>query len=151
MIEALRSASTVYLDSAPVIYFIEENKTFIRLVEPIIQAIASGEKEGFSSHLTLLEVLIKPLQKKRPDLAERYRDILLRSPHLRLLEVDSQVAEEAARISAQYGIRTPDCIHLASARLAGADVFSYKRQAASRVQGTQGPRSEKRNEFPVTP
>src|SRR5882762_4670927 len=123
MIEAVRSATTVYLDSAPVIYFIEENKTFIGLIEPIIRAIDSGEKNGVSSHLTLLEVLIKPLQKKRPDLARRYRDILLYNPNLRLLAVEARVAEEAARIRAEYGLRTPDCINLASAKVVGADLF----------------------------
>jgi predicted nucleic acid-binding protein len=123
MIEALQGASSIYLDTAPVVYFIEENEDFCSLVEPVIEAIDGGTKQGLSSYLTLLEVLVKPLEQDRPELAEQYRDLLIQSPHMRLMDVNEAIAEEAARIRARYKFKTPDAIHLASAKLGGADVF----------------------------
>lgn len=123
MIEAVRSASVIYLDSPPLIYYIQEHRTFSKVVRPIIEAIARGEKEGVSSYLTLLELLIMPLMKGREDLAAQYRHLLLKSAHMRLLPLEEGVAEEAARIRAGYRFRTPDAIQLASAKLAKADLF----------------------------
>jgi predicted nucleic acid-binding protein len=37
--------------------------------------------------------------------------------------VDRAIAERAATIRAVHGFRTPDALHLATAHLAGADVF----------------------------
>lgn len=123
MLEAVRSASQVALDTQALIYFFEENVQFCALVEPIIQAIDNGEKRGIFSYITLLEVLVKPLELKRADLAERYRGILLRNANTRILPVDLAVAEEAARIRAEYKFKTPDAIQLATAKIGGADVF----------------------------
>jgi predicted nucleic acid-binding protein len=39
------------------------------------------------------------------------------------MDVNEAVAEEAARIRARYRFKTPDAIHLASAKLGGADLF----------------------------
>ena len=123
MIEAVRSASIVYLDSAPLVYYIQDNQTFSGLISPIIDAIARGEKQGVTSYLTLLELLVMPFKKKRGDLADKYRRVLLKSPHMRLLPLGEDVAEEAARIRASYRFRTPDAVQLASAKLSRADIF----------------------------
>ena len=103
MIDALLGASSVYLDTAPVVYFIEEDEDFCDLVEPVIEAIDHGTKRGLSSYLTLLEVLVKPLAENRNDLATRYRDLLIQSPHMRLMDVNESIAEDAARALLLFG------------------------------------------------
>ena len=123
MIEAVRSASIVYLDSAPLVYYIQDNQTFSGLISPIIDAIPRGEKKGVTSYLTLLELLVMPFKKKRGDLVDKYRRVLLKSPHMHLLPLGEDVAEEAARIRASYRFRTPDAVQLASAKLSRADIF----------------------------
>ena len=123
MIGPLRAASLLYVDSAPVIYFIEEHERFFSLVEPVIEAINRGEKRAFTSYVTLLEVLVKPLERKRPDLVRIYRELLLGNPNLRMAPLERSVTEEAARVRAFYRFRIPDAIQLATARLGGAEVF----------------------------
>ena len=71
----------------------------------------------------MLEVLVKPLEKKRADLVEQYRDVLLDNPSLELYAIDDEIAEEAARIRAEYRFKTPDAIQLAVAKLKRAEVF----------------------------
>jgi len=41
MIETIRDARSVYLDTSPFIYFIEANPQFSALVRPVLQSIAS--------------------------------------------------------------------------------------------------------------
>lgn len=92
-------------------------------LKPFFEAADRQEFRIVTSHITLLEVLVHPLRKGREDLAREYRDILLRSPGLTALSLDEVIAEEAARLRAVYGVRTPDAIQLATARIGGASFF----------------------------
>jgi predicted nucleic acid-binding protein len=123
MIDAIRIADAVYFDTAPLIYFIEDNPEFADLLSPIIQAIDTGEKLGLSSYVTLIEVLVQPLRQSRPELAQEYRNELVGRASFRLCALDQRVAEEAARIRAVYRFKVPDAIQLATANVHGADVF----------------------------
>lgn len=123
MIEPLRDARRVYLDTPPVIYFIEEQAEFLPLVVPLFLAIATGAKQGVSSYLTLMELLVQPFRKGRDDLVRLYRTAILDQPHFRLVGLERAVAEEAARIRAKYNFRVADAIQLATALLERADAF----------------------------
>jgi hypothetical protein len=50
---------TVGLDTAPLIYFIEENLTYLPIVEPFFNAVANGKITVVTSTITLLEVLVR--------------------------------------------------------------------------------------------
>lgn len=137
MIAAFQRASRVYLDSAALIYFVEENVDYGPLVEPLIETFDRGTKLGLCSYITLLEVLVKPFELRRLDLAERYRDLLLSSENMRVLPVERTVAEEAARLRAERRVRTPDAIQLATARLAGAEIFVTNDGALPGIPGLE--------------
>lgn len=123
MIPAFRSAARIYLDTAPLIYYIEANVEFAGLIDPLIQAIDRGEKNCVSSFITLLELLVKPLEQGREDLASLYRDLLLETPSLELVPLERTIAEEAARLRAFYRFDIADAIQLATAIYSRADLF----------------------------
>ena len=68
----------VGIDSALFIYLIEENPTFLPLVEPIFAAIDGGTLLAVTSAVTLLEVLVIPYRSQNEPLAERYEAAVLR-------------------------------------------------------------------------
>jgi predicted nucleic acid-binding protein len=113
---------TVGLDTAPLIYFIEENPTYIETVRFFFEAMDRGDFLVVTSAVTLLEVLVHPLRSNNKELATEYRDILLNSK-LTILEVSSSIAEQAAQLRADYNIRTPDAIQISAALGAGASHF----------------------------
>jgi len=82
LLNLLKDAKSIAVDTAPFIYFIEENPTYINIVEPLFQEISRGNLRAFTSQITLIEVLIKPLEEKNEDLIIRYRDILSDSDNL---------------------------------------------------------------------
>jgi predicted nucleic acid-binding protein len=92
-------------------------------LKPFFAAAERGEFRIVTSLVTLLEVLVHPLRNGREDLAREYRGILLRSPGLTALPLGEEIAEEAARLRALHGVKTPDAIQLATALLAGATWF----------------------------
>lgn len=116
-------SKTVFLDTAPLIYFIEGHSEY----QPILSRLFDfNDKGGFSfitSSVTLLEVLVKPLRQGQKTIAEQYRDILTTAPGIELVDVTSAIAEQAAQLRAKYNLRTPDAIQLATCIELGADYF----------------------------
>ena len=113
---------TVGLDTAPLIYFIEENPAYIETVRFFFEAMDRGDFLVVTSTVTLLEVLVHPLRSNNIELATEYRDILLNSK-LTTLEVSSSIAEQAAQLRAVHNIRTPDAIQISAALSAGASHY----------------------------
>jgi predicted nucleic acid-binding protein len=133
-ISALRG-DTVALDTAPLIYFIERHPAHAGKLKPFFAAAEQAEFRIVTSLVTLIEVLVHPLRSGREDLALEYRDILLRSPGLTALPLDDQIAEEAARLRALHGFKTPDAIQLATAKIAGAKWFLTNDGDLPRIPG----------------
>ena len=113
---------TVGLDTAPLIYFIEENPAYIETVKLFFEAMDRGDFLVVTSTVTLLEVLVHPLRSNNRELATEYRDIL-RNSKLMTIEVSSAIAEQAAQLRAAHNIRTPDAIQISAALNAGATHF----------------------------
>jgi predicted nucleic acid-binding protein len=112
----------VGLDTAPLIYFIEENQTYLDATKLFFESMDRGDFTVITSTVTLLEVLVHPLRRNNTALAAEYRDILLNSK-LITVEVSSTIAEQAARLRAVHNIRTPDAIQISAALNAGATHF----------------------------
>lgn len=106
-----------------IIYLIEQNPTYVAVVRQLFELVGAGTLTAVTSHITLLEVLVLPLQQGRSDLVRQYRDILVGSSSLALRPVDRSTAEKGAEIRALYDFRIPDAIQLATAELSGAQVF----------------------------
>ena len=111
------------LDTAPLIYFIEQNATYLELVRTFFQAMSQGDFQVVTSTLTLTEVLVHPLRAGNIELAGQYRDILFTQKNLITLPVSSTIAEAAAQLRATQNLRTPDAIQLATAMQGGATAF----------------------------
>jgi predicted nucleic acid-binding protein len=121
-IEDLRG-ETVAIDTAPLIYYIEENPTYLPLVKPFFQSLDSGEFRAVTSTVTLLEVLTHPFRQKQSKLVQQYRDILLHSENLATAPLLPEIAERAARLRAEHNVSTPDAIQLATALESKATYF----------------------------
>jgi predicted nucleic acid-binding protein len=104
----------IMFDTAPLIYFIEEHKDFGKITDEIFKLIKDNfDYYAFSSVITLIEVLTQPLRKSKRDIVEKYRQFLLNSSNFIVYSVDPIIAEKAAELRAQYGIKTPDAIQFA--------------------------------------
>ena len=111
------------LDTAPLIYFIEENPIYLEVTDVFFTAMYRGEFSVVTSVLTISEVLVYPLRAGNTILAQQYRDILFNSQGLTTIEVLPDIAENAARLRADYNLRTPDAIQMSTAIYGGASFF----------------------------
>jgi len=113
----------IFIDTAPIIYFIEKHKRYMNIVRPVFTEIDSGKIQALTSTITLLEVLVHPFKTNNEKLAERYREILLNSENLTTFEILHEVSEISSKLRAKYSIKTPDAIQIAVGILYGADKF----------------------------
>jgi len=118
-VDALRGA-VVALDTAPLIYFIEEHPDYLPRVQPFFEALDRGEFEVVTSTVTVTEVLVHPLRHGDAELAATYREVLLNAEHVRAVPVSAGIAEAAAALRAKHNLRTPDAIQAATALQEGA-------------------------------
>ncbi|MBS3772467.1 MAG: PIN domain-containing protein [Bacteroidales bacterium] len=122
LIEKFRN-KRVFLDTAPLICYIEERKGSIEILDPLFNLNISGYTEFITSTLTLLEVLVLPIRLKRQDLVDQYEMILTQSDSIHIIELNLGISRLAAEIRAEYNYKTPDSIQLATAINSNSDYF----------------------------
>ena len=130
---ALAAVSALGFDTAPVIYFIEANPLYDRLVTSIFESIENGDILGFTSVVTLSEVLVQPIRNSDAKLSHQYRNLLLHSANFFARNITAAVAETAADLRARYQIRTPDALQIATAIEARCDAFLCNDKNLQRV------------------
>lgn len=122
--EELTAINTLFIDTAPVIYFIEAHPQFGPLAKEAINTFQSGSISAFSSVITLTEVLSKPSETGDEALANKFAEFLKHGRNLTLLEVTLSIAERAGRLRGRYkDIKTIDSLQIATAIDVGADAF----------------------------
>jgi predicted nucleic acid-binding protein len=113
----------VFLDTAPLIYYIEDNQHYSQILGKLFLENSEGKFRFLTSVITLLEVLVLPMRKNEIQLAEQYQNILCNSPSIDIFDLNIEIAKRAALLRAKYGIKTPDSIQIATANYASADYF----------------------------
>lgn len=113
----------IAVDSAPLIYFIEQREPYLEKLRSVFQMVEEGQATLVTSVVTLLEVLVHPVRNNDESLASEYQDILLHGRNVTTLPVSVTIAQVAAELRAERNLKTPDALQLATAISHQADVF----------------------------
>ena len=116
-------AGPVGIDTAIIIYLIEENQRFSPVIAPLFEAADAGELELVVSALTLLEVLVVPYRAGNIALAERYEAVLTRSRGVRMIDLTREHMRLAAQLRAASSVATPDALQLATCLASRCSAF----------------------------
>lgn len=128
----LPQGATVVVDTAPFIYLLESHPQFADQFVGLFEAAAAGDLTIRLSTITLAEVLSGPFKAGQTALAKRYEKALSR---LSVIPVSPSIAVLAAQLRAQYRLKLPDAIQLASALDVGAAAFVTHDRDFSQVTG----------------
>jgi len=117
--DALSNVTTLGVDTAPLIYFVEKHPLHGGIVRSVLSRVDTGVLQACSSVITLTEVLTQPLQLGNVALVSAYRELLLGSRNFEIVPVDAAVAERAAEMRARFHLRnrTPTDCHGANTRV----------------------------------
>ena len=109
----------VYLDTAPVIYTIEQVPEFAFHVR---EYFSTGEYSFVVSDLTRLECRVKPLREQNNSLLVDY-DLFFANVVSETILLSRDVIDRATAIRAQYNFKTVDAIHLSAAIMSNCKRF----------------------------
>ena len=124
--------STVVVDTAPFIYILESHPEFADQFAGLFEAAAAGKLSIALSTITLAEVLTGPCKAGQIALTKRYERAL---SGYTLISVTPSIAALAAQLRAQYRLKLPDAIQLATALDAGAAALVTHDRDFSQVTG----------------
>lgn len=121
--EKLAPGRAVLLDTVAFIYFLEHHPKHYQTAKALFRRIESGELSAMMSTLVFAELLVPAYRKKETARAASITGILSNYPNLTICPVTTRISAKAARLRADYNLRTPDAIHLATALAEKADAL----------------------------
>ena len=110
------------LDSNVIAYLVDDHPTFGGAAAAVVDAIERGEVDGVMASLAIAEVLAGPARTGDAPAFERTADALRRL-RIRVVDLDAELAADAAWLQGSIGGGAADAIHLATARRSGATAF----------------------------
>ena len=122
----------IVVDSAPIIYLLEDHPVFAPQFVGLFEAEAAGKIQIAISTLTIAEVLTGPYRHGEDAIARRYEKALHR---YEVIAVTADIAASASRLRARYKLKLPDAIQLATALEIGAHALVTHDRDFAKVQG----------------
>lgn len=105
----------VVLDTMIFVYLFEDSPQFGSVSEFILEQGRLGKFESVVTPITAAELMVKPLENKRYDLADRYRFALRSMPNVMPVAFIFETGLLAGSLRAKYGLPLPDMIQVACA------------------------------------
>lgn len=130
-LSGLSHQALLLLDTAPIVYCLEDHAKLGPRFQPLFEAHRNGEIRFAVTTITLAEVMTGPLQTNDEALARRYRAVL---ESWQIVDLDSDIAESAARLRASLRLRLPDAIQAASALAINAEALVTHDRSFTRVK-----------------
>lgn len=117
--EALKNVASLFLDTAPVIYYVEQNPIYQPRVNAIFDRIDEGSFVSVASSITLAETLVVPYRLGQFQLQQDFYDLLVLGLHSVFVSPGAREAQQAAELRAHYNLSLTDAFQVACALSAG--------------------------------
>lgn len=128
----LQDGDLVVVDTAPLIYILEDHPLFASLFQGLFEAADQGRLQVAVSTISVAELLVGPLKDGKDALAKRYEKAL---GNFDLIAVSTDIAVTAARLRAATGLRLPDALQAAIALEVGAAALVTHDRDFSKLAG----------------
>lgn len=113
----------VFLDTTPIIYFLDEDINYSKKIKNIFSSILENEKLMVTSTITCTEYLIYPYRTGNTEKVNAFFDFLT-DCNIPMHSIDVEIAKKSAQIRATYkDFKTMDSLQLAVACIQGCDLF----------------------------
>jgi len=133
MSDGLNGIRRLFLDSAPVIYFVEKHPIYYSLLEPIFSRLEAGELVAVTSPVTLAECLVLPMKLGNLRVKEAFSQILAGDHSCVFVPLGKETARIAADIRSRYKVTLTDAFQIAAALEGNCDAFLTNDKDLARV------------------
>lgn len=129
----LSGQERIFFDTAPLIYLFEKNERYEAVLRTFFSNPTVRQCRWSTSVVTLIEVLTLPRRSRFARLEDAYRRFLMDEQRIELKAADADVCGKAVHFRAEYGLKTPDAIQLATAQVCRADAVITNDQTWKKV------------------
>jgi len=120
---SFQDVTRLFLDTAPVIYYIERNPKYFALVSVVFDYIVNSAVIGIVSPVTLAECLVLPAQLGQIQLQQDFIELLTATDSIDCVEINQTIGIQTAQIRARYNLQLPDAFQVAVALAVGCEAF----------------------------
>ena len=135
--DAFQGITKIFLDTAPVIYYVEATTGFAEVVQESFRLLDEGALQAIASPVTLAECLVLPLQLGQTQLRQNFIDLLTKTEAIVLAPMDVEVGKRAAELRVSYGLKLPDALQVATALITGCEAFLTNDKTLKRLTELQ--------------
>lgn len=135
LVEALEGLSSIFLDSAPVIYYFEKHPRYSPVMDRFVDHWEESDLICVTSPITLAECLVHPNRLGLSDLAESYKALAFGGGKSRFRMIGSREADLAAEIRGRHNLTLSDAFQAAAAITAGCQAILTNDRLFERVEG----------------
>ncbi len=121
--DALRDITRLFLDTAPVVYYVEKNPQYSASTALIFDRIDNGLLIAITSPVTLAECLVVPYRSGLTQLQQDFFDLIVFGRNTIFMPIDHEVGRRAATLRAQYSLTLLDALQIAAALSAGCEAL----------------------------
>ena len=132
--DALRTVQRLFLDTAPVIYYVERHPQYLALVDDIFDRIDAGTLLAVTSPITLVETLVVPCRLGQVSVKQDFTDLIVSGQGITFVPLEAAIARRAAEIRASYNLSLADACQVATAVAAGCHALLTNDAGLKRVQ-----------------
>ena len=135
----LQGVKRLFLDTAPVIYFVEQHPEYFNLSVEVFEQLQNTSLIGVVSSITLAECLVQPYRLKQTELQQEFIELMTENDNIEFVGfINETIAIEAAQIRSRYNLQLPDALQIAVALNAKCEAFltndlTFKRITELRV------------------
>jgi predicted nucleic acid-binding protein len=121
---SLQGVSRLFLDTAPVIYFVEQHPQYFYLVREVFEQLHNTPLINVVSPITLAECLVQPYRLGQAELQQEFIELMTNNDNIEFVPFANEtLAIDAALKRARYNLQLPDAFQIAVALATGCEAF----------------------------
>ena len=120
---AIQGIRRLFLDTVPIIYYVENHPNYYELTQVIFDGIDEGLLLGVTSPISLSECLVYPYKLGLIALAQDFIYLIVDGENINFVLIDEDIGNLAAQMRARYNLSLTDALQIATAIQSNCDAF----------------------------
>jgi predicted nucleic acid-binding protein len=92
-IDIFQGIRKIFLDTAPVIYYVEATPAYADIVQAAFASIDSGQIQALVSPVTLAECLVLPIRQNQSTIVQLFTDLLTNTEGISMVEINASIGQ----------------------------------------------------------
>lgn len=116
--DAFNGVNRCFLDTAPIIYYVEQNFSYFAIACSVFQRLRIGDFTAVTSPVTLAECLVVPCRQGLTQLKQDFVEVITAGKNTVFTPITAEVGQQAAELRVLYNLKLPDALQIAVAVVA---------------------------------